>query len=415
MATTVEVTNTVINHTVEVQPSTGTTINLDVTQNVTQNVVEFNSALVLPLGNLAVNDLTDADTATTPPTIGDSLVWDGTNWVPGITSTVSGMDDLDDADTTTTAPTVGDVLEWDGTNWVPAENTGGVLQSDITVTDAAGNYSPGDVITAGTTFENMWNTMLVSYQAPVLSLSGWSTGTYEHGYTYSDSTYTLAFTNDSNIDVGVNGTWTTSDTYLTGSSGSATPADGSYSATTLSGQLLVSNTSVGVGAYQRTGAAKLTVNGFQNSIGGAINSQTRSSTVRFRYWVVDSATALTIDTFTDAEGQAMLAGADASLNGGGAGVIESGLMSGISQLGASFSSGGYDYIYWVYPAYFTVSSVILNGSTNLYGGDEADKTTAVIHMGTFDMTNQYGETVTMDVLRTKVSNALAAGSTITMS
>ena len=414
MATSLTVTNNVSTHTVEVIDNTGTVTELVVTQEVTQPFIEFNSALLLPLGNLSMNGLTDADTATSAPNIGDSLVWDGTNWVPGITSTVDVIDDLSDVDTTTTAPTVGDVLEWDGTNWVPVPNTGGVLSADINVTDAAGNYGPGDVITAGTTFEQMWNTMLVSYQAPVLSTTGWTTGTYEHGYTYSDSTFTLAFTNDSNINTGVTGTWTTADTYITGDTGSVAAADGNYSTTAFSGQLLVSNTNVGVGAYQRTGAASLTINGFQNTQAGAINSTFSSSTVRFRYWVVDSATALTIDTFTDTEGNNMMVAADPSLNGGGAGVIESGLMNNKSNLGATFA-GGHDYIYWVYPAYFTVNSVILNGSTNLYGGNEADKTTAVIHMGTFDMTNQYGETVTMDVLRTKVSNALATGSVITIS
>lgn len=347
--------------------------------------------------------------------LGDVIKFDGANWITGSVSvgTVS-MDDLSDADTTTTAPVLDDYLKWDGTNWVPAPVPAAELSSDITVTDAAGNYSPGDVISSGTAFEDMWNYMLVSFQQPVLTLSGWTTGTYEHGATFNDTSYTLAFTNDSNIDVGVNGTWTTSDTYITGDTGSVAAADGSYSTTAFSGQLLVSNTSVGVGAYQRTGAAQLNVTGFKDTQAGNINSQTKSSTVRFRYWIVDSATALTIDTFTDLEGNNMMVAADPSLNGGGAGVVESGLMSGISNLGDTFA-GGHDYIYWVYPAYFTVSSVVLNGSTNLYAGDEADKTTAVIHMGTFDMTNQYGETVTMDVLRTKVSNALAGGSVITVS
>ena len=35
--------------------------------------------------------------------------------------------DLSDVDTTTTPPTVGDVLTWDGTNWVPAVLDGGSL------------------------------------------------------------------------------------------------------------------------------------------------------------------------------------------------------------------------------------------------------------------------------------------------
>lgn len=37
-----------------------------------------------------------------------------------ITAPTTSMDDLTDADTTTTTPNVGDHLEWDGSNWVPA-------------------------------------------------------------------------------------------------------------------------------------------------------------------------------------------------------------------------------------------------------------------------------------------------------
>lgn len=38
---------------------------------------------------------------------------------------VTSVDGLSDVDTTTATPTVGDVLEWDGSNWVPAEPSGG--------------------------------------------------------------------------------------------------------------------------------------------------------------------------------------------------------------------------------------------------------------------------------------------------
>jgi len=35
------------------------------------------------------------------------------------------IDDLLDVDTTTTPPSVGDILKWDGSNWVPTADTGG--------------------------------------------------------------------------------------------------------------------------------------------------------------------------------------------------------------------------------------------------------------------------------------------------
>jgi hypothetical protein len=41
--------------------------------------------------DLGVNDLNDADTLTSPPSINDILQWDGANWVPGSTSSFSGV------------------------------------------------------------------------------------------------------------------------------------------------------------------------------------------------------------------------------------------------------------------------------------------------------------------------------------
>lgn len=56
-------------------------------------------------------------------------VFDGTVWAELATGGGGGgataIDDLTDVDTTTTAPSVGDVLEWDGSNWVPAAPSGG--------------------------------------------------------------------------------------------------------------------------------------------------------------------------------------------------------------------------------------------------------------------------------------------------
>lgn len=119
--------------------------------------------------NLGIDDLTDVDTTTTTPTINDTLVWDGTDWVPTaipsapVTSVngetgvvVLDTDDVaegatnlyytearvsanadvvantakvsadgsigthSDVDTTTNAPNPNEVLSWDGSDWVPA-------------------------------------------------------------------------------------------------------------------------------------------------------------------------------------------------------------------------------------------------------------------------------------------------------
>lgn len=49
------------------------------------------------------------------------------------------IDDLSDADTTTVAPVVGDTLTWDGSNWVPAvpsiEHVQSIMSSDYSVAD----------------------------------------------------------------------------------------------------------------------------------------------------------------------------------------------------------------------------------------------------------------------------------------
>ena len=72
------------------------------------------------------------------------MSWDGSNWVPAddndttysagtglnLTGTVfsldSGIDNLTDVDTSTTPPTNGQVLSWDGSNWVPADDDTGI-------------------------------------------------------------------------------------------------------------------------------------------------------------------------------------------------------------------------------------------------------------------------------------------------
>lgn len=51
-------------------------------------VSDFNSAADARIALAVVDDLADVDTTTSPPTVGDTLVWDGSNWVPEGTSLV---------------------------------------------------------------------------------------------------------------------------------------------------------------------------------------------------------------------------------------------------------------------------------------------------------------------------------------
>lgn len=66
-----------------------------------------------------IDDLSDVDTSTTAPNSGEFLKWDGTNWVPAIIPTINAIDDIGDVDTTTSAPSNGEFLKWDGANWIP--------------------------------------------------------------------------------------------------------------------------------------------------------------------------------------------------------------------------------------------------------------------------------------------------------
>lgn len=402
MANQVSVTNNVTSHSVTVTDNNNVT-NLVVTQNVDNNVIELNAGLFVPAPISLLEDLLNVSSGAT---VGQIIQWDGTNWVP--VDNEGGID---------ISATNGQILQYNGTEWVAVDLTatgaGGALSADINVTDGAGNISPGDTLTAGTTFEDIFNTMLVSFQNPVASLSDWTTGTFEHGATFTESGYTLAFTNDSNINTGVTGSYTVTDTFIGGLGGSATAVDGPYTVPTYNGVLKVDASGSGTGSLSRSGAAALSISGFEDTQGGSINTVSASSTVRFRYWIVDSGSAInTTNSATLA--YPMLVASDPSLNGTGSDTVESGLFSADSQLGFT-AAGGHDYIYWVFPAAATVSNVVMNGSINLYAGDTADQTTAVIYAGEFDCINQFGQSVRMQLLRSKVSNAFAPGTVITVS
>ena len=60
-------------------------------------------------------------------------------------SIVQGIDDLSDVDTSTTPPGVGQVLKWDGVQWEPANDSsgsGGITLSALSVVSASASASP---------------------------------------------------------------------------------------------------------------------------------------------------------------------------------------------------------------------------------------------------------------------------------
>lgn len=89
-----------------------------------------------PTPAIALNDLTDVDTASPPPSDGQVLTWvtGDSSWEPTDPS-VAVIDDLTDVDTTSVPPTDGQVLTWvDGdSQWEPRDAGAG----DVTTTPSA--------------------------------------------------------------------------------------------------------------------------------------------------------------------------------------------------------------------------------------------------------------------------------------
>ena len=71
---------------------------------------------LVDLTDVTITNLADAD----------YIKWDAatSQWVNASLLPLS-IDELSDVDTTTIAPTIGQVLKWDGTNWTPADDDGG--------------------------------------------------------------------------------------------------------------------------------------------------------------------------------------------------------------------------------------------------------------------------------------------------
>lgn len=85
--------------------------------------------------------LTNVDVTTTPPTTGQVLEFDGTNWVPSTPAApgATALSGLTDVDTTTSAPTSGQVLEYNGTKWVNTALPAPAAISNLTDVDVASN------------------------------------------------------------------------------------------------------------------------------------------------------------------------------------------------------------------------------------------------------------------------------------
>jgi hypothetical protein len=148
---------------------TGTTIPDDST--IKEALQELETEVESIVVATAIDDLIDVDTTSSPPSNGDSLIWNSgsSNWVPGTPITLLSINDLTDVDTVTVPPSSGSVLTWDAGNseWAPAASTSSpsyssevsnlsiatsVGSSALTIevkTQAGANASGSDVIKVG--------------------------------------------------------------------------------------------------------------------------------------------------------------------------------------------------------------------------------------------------------------------------
>lgn len=298
-------------------------------------------------------------------------------------------------------------LQTDLANIPPPQLT---LELDPTETQLF--FTDPGVYAVGTDIETVLRDLLIHFQPPVMTLSNWTSGTYEHGYSWSDTDFTVAFSNIGNVNTADTGLATFSDSYIaSGTSLTVTAATTQTLSFSRSGNLLVDNgTPAGLAGtlQQRSGAAQLTLSSFTDTQGAAIQNKTISSTVRYRYWVISNTTRIDYGNLNTTNGTALIT-SSSSLGGSGAGTIESGLLSSIGNL-SIVSAGTYDYVYWIYPTAWTVNNINNPLGLPIYTGDQTGSTTAAInYIGTFTLTNVNGADVSMTVLRTKNSGALGSG------
>lgn len=291
--------------------------------------------------------------------------------------------------------------------------TTGALTQDLDPTETQLFFTDPGTFTQGTSIESVLRQLLIHFQPPVMTLSGWTSGTYEHGYSWSDTDFTLSFSNFSNVDVGDTGVAAFSDTYIAnGTDLTVTAAASQTISFSRSGTLLVDNgTPAGQAgtATTRSNAAKLTLSSFTDTQGSSIQNKSIGSTVRYRYWVISNTTRIDYGNLNSTNGTALIT-TSSSLSGSGTDTIESALLSSISNLSIS-SAGTYDYVYWIYPTAWTVNNINNPLGLPIYTGDTTGSTTeAINYIGTFTLTNQYSADVSMTVLRTKNSGALGSGS-----
>ncbi len=81
-------------------------------------VLQFDGASAFFFALLNLNSLSNVDLITSPPTSGDHLEFNGTDWVPGAPPAAGATTLNDLTDVTLTSPADGNVFQFDGSAWV---------------------------------------------------------------------------------------------------------------------------------------------------------------------------------------------------------------------------------------------------------------------------------------------------------
>jgi hypothetical protein len=139
-------------------------------------------------GLLGIDDLTDVDTTTQTPSVGQALVWSGVAWEPDSVGSAVNIGDLADVDLITNAPTVNQALIYDGTNWVPGAGGGGGSSTVV----AAFAFGYVDGTSGGTGTGVTWGT----YDA------GTGNVVVTFDTAQSDTSYVVVTDNESADDIG---------------------------------------------------------------------------------------------------------------------------------------------------------------------------------------------------------------------
>lgn len=85
-----------------------------------------------------ISELLDVDTSS--PSVGQSLVWDGTNWINQ--KAITYISELDDV--STSSPSIGQFLVWDGSNWINQSMTGKISYVSSSSAPSTALYNAGD-------------------------------------------------------------------------------------------------------------------------------------------------------------------------------------------------------------------------------------------------------------------------------